>query len=123
MEEKITVELTIQEVRDVVRGLSMYISKKSAPSKYRHRQERLTRLRKLYSEQKNLDAVCLAANGGKLELLSGESGRLRNAINNMLLNVEFVEQRIERVKALREELLNKLPKTDEVTEQQPEQEE
>lgn len=77
--------------------------------------KRLTTLKKQYSEQKNIDAVCLAANGGKLELLSGESGRLRAAIQAMQKNHEFEYRRAEvlsdicqRVRAM----LPELPKED-----------
>ena len=110
MEKNINITLSEQEVRDICAALTMWVGRKNAPSNWKHRAERLTAMKKAYSEQKNLDAVCLAANGGKLELLSGESGRLRRAIRGMEEHHVFVEERISRILQLREQLREYIPK-------------
>ena len=117
MEKNIIITLSEQELRDICAALTMWVGRKNAPSNWKHRAERLTAMKKAYSEQKNLDAVCLAANGGKLELLSGESGRLRRAINGMQEHHAFVEERCKRMLELREQLREYLPPKEENNEQ------
>ena len=99
----------------MVASISLWASRKAAPSNYRHRQERLTQLRKEYAEQKNLDAVCLAANGGCLDLLSGRAGELREAIKKREKNTAFVEERIARMLKLRDTLKELIPNDEEGT--------
>lgn len=79
----ITLELTEQEARCLIHFAKQGAERVLQRRARRHAAERLTKLKKKYSEQKNLDAVLLAANGGHTELLSGESGRLNNAIYRM----------------------------------------
>ena len=105
----ITITFEREEIKDLAAAISVWLSKKAAPSNYKHRRERLTQLRKEYSEQKNLDAVCLAANGGRLDLLSGRAGELREAIHTRERNTQYVEERIERMKTMREKLRGLLP--------------
>lgn len=112
MEENITIELTREQVKDLAAAITAWLGKKMAPSNYRHRKERLVQLRKDYAEQKNLDAVCLAANGGRLDLLSGRAGELREAIQKREKNTAWVEERIERMKATREQLRTYIPKSE-----------
>lgn len=109
MENKITISLTYEQTKDLAAAITAWLWKKAAPSNYRHRAERITALKKEYAEQKNLDAVCLAANGGRLDLLSGRAGELREAIKARQKNVEFVEQRIDRMRNLRDALRALLP--------------
>ena len=116
MEANINLTLTEDQVRDIIAGLTMWVSRKNSPSNKKFRQEQLAQLRKEYGEQKNLDAVCLAANGGKTDLLSGRAGELRRAINRRTLRTEFVKERSERVLELRDYLRELLPKKEEPTE-------
>ena len=109
MEKNITITLSEEELRDICAGLSMWVSKKNSPSNWKHREERLIEARKAYRNQKQLDAICLASNGGKLELLSGEAGRLRKIINHMESHQEAVRARVERILQLREVLQGYLP--------------
>lgn len=109
MEKSISITLSEQELRDICASLSMWVGKKNSPSNWKHREERLIEARKAYRQQKQLDAICLASNGGKLELLSGEAGRLNKIIKYMERHQEAVRQRCERILQLREVLQGYLP--------------
>ena len=109
MEKNITITLSEEELRDICAGLSMWVSKKNSPSNWKHREERLIEARKAYRNQKQLDAICLASNGGKLEFLSGESGRLRKIIQHMEGNQKAVAERAERILKLRDTIRTYLP--------------
>ena len=117
MEKNINITLSEQELRDICAALTMWVGRKNAPSNWKHRAERLTAMKKKYSEQKNYDAACLAASGGKTDLLSGESGRLRRAIRGMEEHHVFVEERCKRMLELRDQLREYLPPKEDNNEQ------
>jgi len=109
MAKQITITLSEQELRDICASLSMWVSRKNSPSNWKHREERLIEARKAYRNQKQLDAICVASNGGKLELLSGESGRLRRIVKSMEKHQVEVRERSERILKLRDDLRTYLP--------------
>jgi hypothetical protein len=78
-------------------------------SKRRWNAKRLTTLKKQYSEQKNIDAVCLAANGGGVDLLSGESGRLKVAVQAMQRHQEFEYRRADMLSDICQRVREMLP--------------
>ncbi len=104
-----TIELTFDEAICLKRCLSVFINREGCSSARRRRAVRLQRLRKEYSEQRNLDAVCLAANGGKTDLLSGRSGELRQACSNRAKENAKVERQVKFAAELREQLRAMLP--------------
>lgn len=108
------IELTFDEAICLKRCTSVFIMRQGCGSARRRRALRLQRLRKQYDEQRNLDAVCLAANGGKTDLLSGRSSKLRRAISNMAESNAHIERQIKTAAELRERLRAMLPaKTEE----------
>lgn len=104
MEEKMIIELTFDEAICLKRCTSVFIMRQGCGSARRRRALRLQQLRKQYDEQRNLDAVCLAANGGKTDLLSGRSSKLRRAISNMAESNAHIERQIKTAAELRERL-------------------
>ena len=103
------IELTFDEVICLKHCISVFIMRKGSGSARKNRAVRLQRLRQQYSEQRNLDAVCLAANGGKTDLLSGRSGELRRASRAMAERNANIEQHIKTAAELRERLRAMLP--------------
>ena len=104
MEKNITITLSEEELRDICASLSMWVSRKNSPSKWKLREERLIEARKASRNPPPLDAIGLASNGGKLEFRSGESGRLRKIIQHMESHQKAVAERAERVLKLRDTL-------------------
>lgn len=107
--ETFIIELNYEEAKSLVYATRRMAGRLGGGSRRISNAKRLTTLKKQYSEQKNIDAVCLAANGGKLELLSGESGRLREAIQAMLKRHEFDYRRSDMLLDICERIREKLP--------------
>jgi hypothetical protein len=78
-------------------------------SRRRWNAKKLAALKKQLSEQKNIDAVCLAANGGRVDLLSGESGRLKAAVHAMQRHQDFEYQRSDVLTGVCKKLREMLP--------------
>lgn len=105
----IHLELTEQQIRDISIALNLYLNRNSTPSAKGRRLKHLARLQEEYYRQKQMDAVLLAANGGHFDLLSGNAGRLRHRISRFRDETLLINERIERVSALREMLKGMLP--------------
>ena len=113
--EKYIIELSYEEAKSLIYATKRMAGRLGGGSRRIWNAKRLTILKKQYSEQKNIDAVCLAANGGKLELLSGESGRLNAAIRSMQENHEREYRRAEVLSGICQKvraMLPELPKKD-----------
>lgn len=91
--EKFTIELNYEEAKSLVYATKRMSGRLGGGSRRNWNAKRLSILRQKYSEQKNLDAVCLAANGGDLSLLSGESGRIKEYIKALERHFEFEYRR------------------------------
>lgn len=107
--ETFIIELNYEEAKSLVYATRRMAGRLGGGSRRIWNAKRLTTLKKQYSEQKNIDAVCLAANGGKMELLSGESGRLREAIQAMQKHHEFEYRRADMLHDICERIREKLP--------------
>ena len=109
----ITVILTEQEARCLVSFAKRGCTRVLCASARKREALRLTRLKKQYSEQKNLDAVCLAANGNRSDLLSGEAGRLRHAVYSLQLSQQWRIEAAEIAYAVTERIKSLMPKKEE----------
>ena len=107
--EKYVIELSYDEAKSLVYATKRMASRLGGASHRRWNAKRLTTLKKQLSEQKNIDAVCLAANGGNLSLLSGETGRLKQAIQAMQRHQDFEYQRSDVLTGVCEKLREMLP--------------
>lgn len=115
MEQKMIIELTFDEAICLKHCISVFINRQGCGSARRRRAVKLQRLRQQYSDQRNLDAVCLAANGGRTDLLSGRSGQLRRASANMAEYNAKIERQVKTAAELRERLRAMLPAKPEET--------
>lgn len=91
--EKYVIELSYDEAVSLVYATRKMAGKLGGDSRRRWNAKRLAILKKQLSEQKNIDAVCLAANGGRLDWLSGETGRLKSAVRQMQKHHDFEYKR------------------------------
>lgn len=109
MENSIRLDLTEQEARILIWTLRQMEYRVNGASAKRRRAKVLKARRKEYSKQRSLDAVLLAANGGRTNLLSGRSGELRKACAHFEMYIKSEEQKAAILLALAERVKIQMP--------------
>lgn len=109
-ENEITVKLDLNyaEACALLDALHICFNRRMSASDKRHRIARRTKIEKAYSQQKVLDSLLLAQ-GAKSSDLSGEAGCLRKAIASMKKHEQFIEERADRLQAIRDKIRLQLP--------------